>query len=281
MILCELIIYQELSMTSISIFFSMIIGFSIREVKINSILIILSIFIAFHLFSFVSILYYGYDLIPQYLYGESRHLVGVNTLIKIRPSGLYPEPSTLAINYIAISIILFLRKENYKYKNVLISLSILFSILTFSVISIVSVLILVSNYRHYFKSFFYKFIIAGGLSYFLYNFMTLFVLPKIGLYSDRGLDSYKRFELFYVMSENIGFKPVNFTKSGVALDNGPITYLILFCGVYAIPMIFYILKKSKNNLDVILILFTKISLTYPLLWLILKNNEGLKSRNSN
>ena len=107
------------------------------------------------------------------------------------------------------------------------------------------------------------------------------MVGKVNLYNEEGLDNYSRFELVYKMIDNIGFVPENLIELGVSLDNGPIIYLLLFCGVYSIPIIFYIVKKSKNNTGLLLLLITKISITYPLLWVILRNNENVKSSNSN
>ena len=281
MLICELLIFQKAPVVSISIFCSMIIGYSVREIKIKSIIVVLTVLIASQIFSFYSIVNYGYDLVPQYIYGESRHLVGVNALIQYRPSGIYMEPSNLAVYYIAILIILFLSKEKYKYKNVLIIITTLFSILTFSVISLVSLLIIIINYKRFVGNFIYKVIIAITSSLFTYHFVTSFVVGKVNLYNEEGLDNYSRFELVYKMIDNIGFVPENLIELGVSLDNGPIIYLLLFCGVYSIPIIFYIVKKSKNNTGLLLLLITKISITYPLLWVILRNNENVKSSNSN
>ena len=281
MLLCEVYVFKEAPITSLSIFISMVIGSSIREININSIKVVLTIIILFHLFSFYSIINYGYDLLPEYLHGESKHLVGINSLIQIRPSGIYSEPSTLSIHYIAISVFIFLKKESYKHKTLIISLATLFSLLTFSIISLVSILIIIVNYRKLLLASIYKLIIATGLSFSIYNFVIKFVIPKVELYTNNGLDNYKRSELFFLMIENIGFTPVNYTKLGVALDNGPIIYLMLFCGIYSLPLIFFILKKSKNNTELLLLLITKISITYPLFWFILTSNEKNKSSNSN
>lgn len=280
-LICELFIYQQFPFVSLSIFFSLLIGHSVQEIKIKSIIVILTFLILFQLFSFYSLINYGYDLVPNYLYGESRHLVGVNDLIQFRPSGIYMEPSTLSIYYTGILIIIFLNKEKFKYKNVLIIIAALFSVLTFSIISLVSLLLILINYRRFVTNFLYRLFLAIISSLFVYNFVTYFVIGKISLYNEKGLDNYSRFELVYKMIDNIGLFPNNLTELGVSLDNGPIIYLLLFCGVYSIPIILYILKKSRNNSGLLLLLITKISITYPLFWVILNFNENIKSSNSN
>jgi len=281
MLICEMFIFQKVPVVAITIFCSIIIGYSIREIKIKSIIVVLTVLIASQIFSFYSIINFGYDLVPKYLFGESRHLVGFNDLIKYRPSGIYLEPSTLAVYYIAILIILFLSKEKHKYKNVLIIITTIFSILTFSVISLVSLLILAIYYKRFIGNFIYKTIIVISISLFTYSFVMSFVIGKVNLYMEEGFDSYSRFQLVYKMFDNIGFVPENLVELGVSLDNGPIIFLLLFCGVYSIPMIFFIIKKSKNNKGLLLLLATKISITYPLIWVILRNNEKVKSSNSN
>ena len=51
--------------------------------------IILFILFVFHLISFLSLYQFDVDIIQNYIYGESRHLVQSNTLVDFRPSGIF------------------------------------------------------------------------------------------------------------------------------------------------------------------------------------------------
>lgn len=273
-VLCELFVFQQFFIVSLSILGSFLIAETFEKIEYNSLKTILLIFISFHAFSFYSLLTFGVDLIPEFLYEGSRHLVGVNDLIKFRPSGIFLEPSTFAINYIALTILFLKNKEQSGNKNIYLLTSVVFSLLTFSVISVISLLILIYYHKMFFNSFLVKlsvFIIIGYLSY---MFLISFVVPKINLYFVEGLENYARFELFFRMIEEFSLSPVNYVNQGVALDNGPIIYLLLFCGVYAIPLAIYMLIKSLKDFKIFLLILTKISVTYPLIWLILKKDEN-------
>ncbi|MDB4638253.1 hypothetical protein OAE64_00025 [bacterium] len=281
LLICELFVFQQLPIISLSIFFSIIIGYSNREFKIKSVTVVLTVLIVFQIISFYSIVNLGYDFVPDYLYGESRHRVGVNDFIQFRPSGIYQEPSTLAIYYIATLVILFTSKEKHKHKRILIAIAALSSVLTFSVISLISLVLLIIYNKRFIKGFLYQSSIAIISSLFIYHFVTSFVITKVSSYSEKGLDNYNRLQLVYKIFDNNWFIPKNLIKEGVAFDNGPLVFLFLFCGIYSIPMILYLVIKSKNNAGLLLMLITKISITYPLFWAILKNNEKIKNRYSN
>lgn len=272
-IFCELLIYNEFFTVSISIFFSFIIANSFEKIKLNSLKYVLFLFIGFHIISFISLNYFGFDLIPLYIYGESRHLVGVNSLIQFRPSGLFLEPSTLSINYIALTIMFIYNKEKTRFKKLFLFLSVIFSILTFSVISIISLIIILVHLRKIFNSFLYKVLLISSSLFFISSFFTKFIIPKISLYIDSGLENYSRFELIYVALKNFGITPIKLVQEGVALDNGPIIYLLLLSGIYSLPLILFLLKNSLKDSKLLLLIFTKISVTYPLIWLILKEKN--------
>ena len=213
-------------------------------------------------------------MIPFYLYGENRHLVGVNELIKFRPSGLFLEPSTFSINYSALTVLLLFNNEKNRFKRLYLILSVFFAILTFSVISVISFIILLVYFKRFINKYIYRGLVLLSSSIFIFFFVTEFVVPKLSLYFNSGLENYTRVELIYRAFENFSLKPINYVSEGVSLDNGPIIFLFLLAGVYSIPLIIYLLKKSLKDFKIFLLIFSKISITYPLIWVIMnKKNE--------
>ncbi len=243
---------------------------SVNKISISnkSLKTILFIFIFFHLLSVVSILQTGYDFIPDFIYGESRHYVQNNTLINFRPSGIFQEPSTFAIHYLIIAILLLREKtsENIKY----VFLSILASLFTFSVISVLFILILIP----FLKKAKYIFLIFIPLGFFIYEFLNQFALNKINNYFDIGIQNYSRFELLFKYLDNFYFAGFYENLSNyVAYDLGPIIFLFIYAGIFSFPIIIYISMRCIKDLNLLVLVFTKISVVSPLFWVVLNNKR--------
>lgn len=243
---------------------------SVNKVSFNkkSLLAVLFVFIFFHLISFVSLIQFNIDIIPEYIYGESRHNVQNNSFISFRPSGIFQEPSTLAIHYLVVTI--FLMRDSIEKNSKYIFLSIFFSMLTFSVISILFILVLIP----YLKKFKYVVAVFVPLIYFVYEFVSQFALNKIETYFNSGIEQYSRFELLFKYLDNFYFAGFyEDFSSYVAYDLGPVIFLFIYAGIFSIPIIVYIVSKSLKNLNVLVLIFTKISIVSPLFWIVLNDKS--------
>ena len=276
---CELILFTQTPAVSLSIFLSFLISKSFTKIRLNSIKYVLFLFVGFHLFSYYSLITYGFDMIPSYLYGESRHLVGVNSLIEFRPSGLFLEPSTFSVSYSALTIMLLYNKDNDRFKKLYLILSVVFAILTFSVISIISIIILLVYFRTFINSYLYRIILTLSSSFFIFSFFTEFIIPKLSLYLENGIEKYSRVRLVFDALENFSLIPTNYVSQGIALDNGAIVFLFLLAGIFSLPLITYLMKKSFLDFKILLLILSKISITYPLIWLLIKQSN--ETQNSN
>lgn len=271
-------IHQDHFYTPISIIASYMIAISMKRVKLYDLKIVLRLLMAFHLVSFISLYLNGSDLIPELLFSESRHAVGINSLIKYRPSAIYQEPSNLALAYISIAI-LSIKLCGYG-QNKILRPALACSLLTFSVISLISIIILVLSIKKDRKSVIKSFFSAVSFFLFIFFFVKLFALPKIQLYINSGISEYSRFNLLYKSGFSDNLIVNNIVSEGVSLDNGVIIYILILAGFLGIPLISYIVYKSYKDIKLILILFTKLSLTYPLFWLLIEHPYDTENSSS-
>jgi len=243
---------------------------SVNSVSIESknLKIILFIMLFFHIFSIFTLFQFEIDFFPNLLYGESRHLVQSNTFVNFRPSGVFQEPSTFAVYYLVIAILLskISKEKNRKY----IIFSILLSLLTFSVISLLFPIVLIP----FFKRIRYIFLLFIPIIFFIYEFINQFAFNKINAYFDMGIENYARFELLFEYLNDFnyyGFQ--NDLSAYVAYDLGPIVYLFIFAGIFSFPLIIFLLFKAFKNLNLLVLLLTKISISNPLFWIAMNNRQ--------
>ena len=151
---------------------------SVNSISLESknLKIILFILLFFHLISIFSLFQSEVDIIPNLIYGESRHLVQSNTFVDFRPSGIFQEPSTFALYYLIIAILLsnISRDKNRKF----IIFSIILSLMTFSVISLLFPIVLLP----FFKRIRYIFLLFIPIIFFIYEFINQFAYNKINSY---------------------------------------------------------------------------------------------------
>lgn len=229
------------------------------------------------LLSFASLIFLDYDLFPSLLYGESRHLIHINQFVDFRISGFAEEPSTFALQMLLCSILA--KKFHSNQQWVYLSFAAI-SIITFSSVSFLSIIFILSQFRLRVFSRFSSFLVilfvmisSVGILYRLF----LFFYDKVNLYSDLNIQDIKRYELLYMVisgsffSENFyifGLDP-SLLGEYVVLDNGPIVGLFFLLGLYGIVLGFWLIIKTRlNPLKLLILFFSKVSASNPLLWVV-------------
>ena len=221
-----------------------------------------------HLLSFLSLELIGYDFLPNLIFGESRHLVPLNSPFPYRPSAFLREPSNLCVLYFALIILSNTKKQ---YNTSLVCA--LMSLLTFSGISILSIGLL-SFQRMKLN---HVFIIVPVLGVLLFGVIGPFLLAKISAYAV-DYSSYSRIADFLQWeSVEVLFGKDTLTSTGVLLDNGPILFLFYKYGLFSLPLIAFLSKKAVSRPALFFMFCTKISLTLPLIWfLIFHDNNSFR-----
>ncbi len=264
----RLFLATEFDPTLFYILMAIILSANKFNLESKNLRIILFILFVFHLISFLSLYQFDVDIIPNYIYGESRHLVQSNTLVDFRPSGIFQEPSTFAVHYLIIAILLMniSAEKNKKY----IIFSIILSLLTFSVISLLFTIVLIP----FFKKIRYIFLLFIPIIFFMYEFVNQFAYNKVNSYFDMGLENYSRFELLFEYINNFTYYGFSEDFSNyVSYDLGPVVFLFIYAGIFSFPLIIYLLLKAYKNINLFILILTKISVVNPLFWIVINDKK--------
>lgn len=266
-------IYRDVVLDVVAIGSSLVLGYSFaRRVTISrrSLLRVALFLLVSHIFSFWSLYDTGIDRLPFLIYGESRHEVPLTSPFPFRPSGFFQEPSSLCAIYLAL--LALARKIGY---DTLVWLLLFASFCTFSGISLLA-LIMVNWKRSLISLRYWSIIFLPLIIYLLVNSLVPFVIDKVLLYSG-NIENYSRvIDIISITRSDVIFGKMDY--EGVILDNGPLLFLLLKFGVFALPLMFYIVTLTKNNLFLVIILFIKLSVTLPLIWLVLFYENTRNSR---
>ncbi|MBE0364311.1 hypothetical protein PULV_a2616 [Pseudoalteromonas ulvae UL12] len=231
----------------------------------------------FHIFAFlvslISIFLLDFDIVAKFIYGESRHLTGAFEMIRFRGSGVYQEPSTYAYHLLAIVLLIqILEPEEYFYTKLYI---LFFSLLSFSAAAAVSLifigyLMIKSPIKFKLKIAIFTVLIpvVAYVGYIVIEFM----LYKINVYAQSGFTDVTRFQAVNLYIETLpllGLSEIEL-KQFVVFDLGPLFSSIIMFGVVGLFVVFlFIYSCFKQPLFSTLVV-TKIPLTDPLLWMVVK-----------
>ena len=266
-------IYRDVILDVLAIGCSLVLGYTFAKRVIISrrslLRVVLFLFVS-HIFSFWSLYDIGIDRLPFWIYGESRHEVPLTSPFPFRPSGFFQEPSTLCAIYLAL--LALARKIGY---DTLVWFLLFASLCTFSGISLLA-LIMVKWKRSLSSLRYWSIIFLPVLIYLLANNLLPFVMEKLVLYSDNIEDYSRVIDIMSITQSDVIFGKINY--AGVILDNGPLLFLFIKFGVFALPLVFYIIKLTKNHAFLFIILFVKLSVTLPLIWLVLFYENTRNSR---
>jgi len=225
--------------------------------------------------SFATLLGLGYDLMPQILYGESRHGIHVNAFLQFRISGLYLEPSTFGLHMLLLSI---WADHAHPGKRGVSMMFAGLALLTFSSITILAAFKLILDQRHLLRSkagvFLLPLVVSGG-GVVLVSFY-LFFSDKLRLYQAQGLETSKRFEALFFTLEQIAVNDFNFLQGHdattlqafVVYDLGPVISTSLILGLPGFLLVVAFCARMRFSLlNIAIIMATKASINNPLLWI--------------
>ncbi len=237
--------------------------------------------IAFSL-SIITILVLGYDLLAMSIYGESRHLTGAFKAVSFRGSGLFQEPSTFSYHMLAITLLLHSSApaENTLSKFVFL----IFSLLSFSAAGAVSLIFIIYLTFSPAISRKVKYIITGVLApiiCYIGYIVIDFLFYKIDVYTKLGFSKVTRFEAvttYFTEFPLLGLSAEALSQY-VVYDLGPFVSSILVFGILSTPLLLLLIYSLiKQPLNGCLVL-TKIPITDPILWLVIKNSINRKAMN--
>lgn len=226
------------------------------------------------IFSAFSLIGLGYDMVPEILYGESRHAVHNNSFLTFRASGLYQEPSTMGLHMLLLSIWADRSHPDRKWIGLTFSG---IALLTFSSITILAAFKIAIDLRHTLRSksalLLVPVILVGG--YFALQSFYGFFLDKLILYNSNGFENAKRFEALFFTLDQIAVGRFNFftghppetIQRFVLYDLGPLISTSLILGLSGvILMLVFLARMRPTILNFAIILSTKAAIGNPLLW---------------
>ncbi len=235
--------------------------------------------------SALTLIAFGYDLIPQLIYGESRHAVHDNVFLKFRVSGLYQEPSTLGLHMLLLS--LWADQTHPRQRFVSMTFAGI-ALLTFSSITILAAFKIVMDLRKVLRSKFslllLPVVLVGGVV--ALRSFYLFFVEKVSLYAGQGLETAKRFEALFFTWDQIAFDEFNFFQGHdtdiiqkfVVYDLGPLLSTLLILGFPGALLVTAFLVRMRFSLvNIAIVLATKATLNNPLLWIATQRFTGSHS----
>jgi hypothetical protein len=231
----------------------------------------------FHLVTFalswISLTIVGEDLVSLFFNVESRHAVHYTSFISYRASGVFSEPSTFGANMLLLS---FAASDDRTSKQSVMSTQNVFtflSILSVSSVSILAIIILVKKYAGYVaspKRIMPLIAICTVVAYPAY-LASRFMIDKTRLYSTVDIYDIKRINIMTeIGSLTWAGLPDNIIESYVIYDLGPLVSPVLMVGIFSFPVVIYLLRSVIAKNEFIVIALTKISITNPLLWVVIQ-----------
>ena len=234
----------------------------------------LSLNVGAALASLLTLHFTGNDFISSTIYGESRHGIHVNSFLDFRISGLYQEPSTMAIQMLLMSV--WASNAHPKKNWVPLGFSIL-AMASFSSVTIIAMLKIAMDQKRVLLSNagLKAAALAALVGYWFLPTFYYFFMDKVQVYSALDIDSIRRLELIFVTSNLIKIGEFDFLlghtvellQNYVVYDLGIILATPMIFGLLGLLMLIVFLKGMRWNLiNVILVIATKAAIINPLLW---------------
>ena len=108
----------------------------------------------------------------------------------------------------------------------------------------------------------------------MYEFVNQFAYNKVNSYFDMGLENYSRFELLFEYINNFTYYGFSEDFSNyVSYDLGPVVFLFIYAGIFSFPLIIYLLLKAYKNINLFILILTKISVVNPLFWIVINDKK--------
>lgn len=236
--------------------------------------------------SLLSLSQFGYDILPNIFWGESRHWVHANEFVSFRVSGLYQEPSTFAVHMLLMAM----WADQVHRRRPLISLAFaLLAAASFSSISIIAAIkILLSARRILGKQpgIFILPLILTVIAFLMRDFY-LFFSEKLFIYSERGWQAASRFEALFFTLDKIAMNEFNFflghttevLHAFVIYDLGLVLSTLMIMGMPGLFVIaVFLVRFNFSLLGIAVIVITKVTIGNPLLWVATCRPSAIEER---
>lgn len=237
--------------------------------------------VGFAALSTASLVVSGEDVVPAFLYGETRHAVHANEFISARISGLYQEPSTFGLHMLLLSLLPMGGRARF-YEVSFLCLA----IVSTSMITLFALARLAWVLRA-------QVLTRAGLWYvvLLTPFVALIVVPallfmgeKVWTYADTGILESTRFVVFAVAADVVlgGAVPwfglsEDALKDFVVYDTGLFISTPLLLGFIGLPFLLLFIYLALRKPFMLLMGLTKMTISNPLAWAVLMRYERQRS----